>query len=418
MAVIYNPPQILLGNGLQNLEVPPGVNITFTWSEGSITDLHGDPIEGTFYTLYRLDENVIPSYTRQPDATVLVGEERVYALPGPDAVGDVLYYRVGISAPRESVGFRNAALVTVTAVDVQPNTPPTLSINNAVVEAGNAATLNWSPSTPGLNSVVSGYRVQRSSDGETWEDIAATTGTSLIVYAPIASGSAYYYRVLAHGEWDESTSAPSNTVSLLANTVPTAPAIQTDGLTYNPTPRVLVVMGADTDTLSIIAPGFTPSRSGGIGAGQGVVLRKNTGATTGAGAVNVTISDPYGASASAPASWEFAVPAWTDNPVIAGTTLIKAAHINELRAAFDVVCDYYGIDRTEWGADVISGVTSSALFPSHARQLQDTARRIADYINSFDANSTANNVVLPALTNPNIAKAAVINELRQCVTLL
>lgn len=418
MAVIYNTPEILLGNGLQNLEVPPGVNITFTWSEGSITDLHGDPIEGTFYALYRLDENVIPSYTRQPDATVLVGEERVYALPGPDAVGDVLYYRVGISAPRESVGFRNAALVTVTAVDVQPNTPPTLSINNAVVEAGNAATLNWSPSTPGLNSVVSGYRVQRSSDGETWEDIAATTGTSLIVYAPIASGSTYYYRVLAHGEWDESTSAPSNTVSLLANTVPTAPAIQTDGLTYNPTPRVLVVMGADTDTLSIIAPGFTPSRSGGIGAGQGVVLRKNTGATTGAGAVNVTISDPYGASASASASWEFTVPAWTDNPVIAGTTLIKAVHINELRAAFDVVCDYYGIDRTEWGADVIAGVTSSALFPSHAQQLQDTARRIADYINSFDANSTANNVVLPAFTSPNIAKAAVINELRQCVTLL
>lgn len=418
MAVIYNTPEILLGNGLQNLEVPPGVNITFTWSEGSITDLHGDPIEGTFYALYRLDENVIPSYTRQPDATVLVGEERVYALPGPDAVGDVLYYRVGISAPRESVGFRNAALVTVTAVDVQPNTPPTLSINNAVVEAGNAATLNWSPSTPGLNSVVSGYRVQRSSDGETWEDIAATTGTSLIVYAPIASGSTYYYRVLAHGEWDESTSAPSNTVSLLANTVPTAPAIQTDGLTYNPTPRVLVVMGADTDTLSIIAPGFTPSRSGGIGAGQGVVLRKNTGATTGAGAVNVTISDPYGASASASASWEFTVPAWTDNPVIAGTTLIKAVHINELRAAFDAVCDYYGIDRTEWGADVIAGVTSSALFPSHAQQLQDTARRIADYINSFDANSTANNVVLPVFTSPNIAKAAVINELRQCVTLL
>lgn len=415
---VYYPPDILLGNGSQNLEVPPGVSITFTWSEGRITDSWGRPIADAFYTLYRLEERAIPPYTRQPDATVPVDEERVAILPGPDAVDDVRYYLVGISAPYESGAYKSTAWVTVTAVDVQPNAAPVLSVNNAVVEAGNAAVLNWNPSAPGLNSVVSGYRVQRSADGDTWVDVADTTDTSMIVYAPATSGNAYYYRVLAYGEWDESTSAPSNVISLLANTVPTAPTVLTDGKTYNPLPRILVVMGTDTDTLSISAPGFTPSRSGGIGAGQGVVLRKNAGASSGTGSVNVSISDPYGASASASASWEFAEPVWTDDPVIAGTTLIKAVHINELRTAFDVTCDYYGIVRTDWGAAVVAGETSSALFPSHAQQLQDTARRIADYINNFDANSATNNVVLPAFTSPNIAKAAVINELRQCITLL
>lgn len=414
----FNTPKVLLGNNLQSLDVPPGASVTFTWSEGSVTDSWGYPVSGAFYALYRLESSAIPPHTRTPDTTVPIDGERTAVLPGPDAADDVLYYRVGVSAPYESTAFSNSALVVVTAVDVQPNTAPTLTINNPVVEAGKAATLNWSASTPGLNSVVSGYRVQRSLNGGTWADLATTTGNSLIVYAPDASGSTYYYRVIAYGEWGESESIPSNTVSLLANTVPTAPTVRTGGTIYNPAPRVLVTMGQDTDTLSISAPGFTPSRSSRIAAGQGVVLRKNANAPTGTGSVEITISDPYGASASTAASWSYAVPFWTDYPVIAGTTLVKAVHINELRAAFDVVCDYYGIARTDWGAAVVAGETSSALFPSHAQQLQDTARRIADYINNFDANSATNNVVLPVFTSPNIAKASVINELRQCVALL
>lgn len=415
----FGAPDVILVNGVSAIDVPVGHNLTLTWSEGKSETYSGVTIPESKYLIYKTDTASTP-LSGTPVATLDYTADRSYTIAGPTSVGQTCYYWVALQEPANYTGAKyfNTTPATATGVTVTANGPVTLSISNSVVVAGASATLSWTASTPGTNSVVSNYRVQRSTNGSSWSNLKTQTGRTLTVTAPTTSGSTYYYRVYALGEWTESTSIASNTVSLLANTPPEAPTVTTSGKTYNPKPRVLVTIGYDSDAVSIAASGFTASRSTNISYTQNVDLRKSSNASTGNGSVTITVTDPYGATATATATWNYTAPTWTDNPIVAGTTLVKAVHIMELRSAFDDICDYYGLTRTAWGDDVVAGVTSSALWPTHATQLQNTATRIAQYINMFDSLSSTNNVVLPSFTDASAARAAVINELRQAVTLL
>ena len=415
----FKAPDILLVNGQQSINAPINNNFTLTWSEGQSQTYGGQTITDSKYYVYKTDTNYTP-LSGTPVAILDYTADRSFVISGPAEVGEVWYYWIALHAPAtyEGATYFNTTPAVVTGVNVTPNSAVYASLSNSVTVAGGNVTLNWSESEPGENSIVANYIVQRSSNGSSWTTIATQTARTLTVLAPTTTGTYYYYRVYAQGEWIESLSTASNVVSLLSNTPPVAPTVITNGKTYNPKPRVLISMGYDADPQSATATGFTASRSTGIHSNEGVVLRKTANADLGNGSVTINVSDEYGATASANASWQYAVPTWTDTPIVAGTTLVKAVHIMELRSAYDDICDYYGLTRTIWGDDVIAGETSSALFPTHATQLQLTATRIAQYINMFDILSTTNNVVLPAFSDPNAARASVINELRDCVTLL
>lgn len=420
----FQAPDIILVNSKTALDAPPEVNVTLTWSEGQSETFGGVSITASKYLIYKTDSASTPLYAT-PSATLNYTDTRSYSIAGPTNIGETAYYWIALQAPDDYGGAKyfNTTPVTVTAVNVGQNSTPTLSISNTTVVAGAPVTLSWTASTPGENSVIVRYSIRRKlNSGGEWEWIARTDPTILSYQtnAPTTTGDSYYYRVYAVGEWSASLSSASNAVSVLANTPPTAPTIVSgsSGKTYNRKPRILITMGTDTDTMSVSASKYTASRETGLTSGQNVDLYRTANVSVGSHTATITVTDIYGESISVSAPYVVGSITWTDDPVVAGTTLIKAAHIMELRTVLDDICDYYGLAHTTWGDDVIAGETSSALFPQHAEQLQNTVKRIAQYINGFDPYSSKNNVVLPSFTDPSAVRAAVINELRQAVTLL
>ena len=399
-----------------SLIAPVNENITFTWSEGTSVDIFGNYIPGSTYCLYRTNSQSLPS--GNPTVTVPFGEERTCQMLSPDTVDQTLYYRLAVKPPQSypQAYYYNTTIISVTAAVVERNSSPALTISANVAVPGAQASLNWTESVPGENSELYRYRVQRSTNGTTWTTLIETPLTSITVTAPTTGGNKYYYRVIALGWFAASNSDPSNVVELLANVAPTAPTVETGLTIFNMYPRILITMGTDSHTQSVSATGFTASRASGLTTGDKVLLHR-TG-TPGSGSTTITATDVYGESAAITSTWEYVPLAWTDYGLWPGTTLIKAIHINELRDAFDAICDYYGLDHTDWGDPVEAGVTSTRLYPGHITQLQQTAERIADYINNWDSESSIGNVVLPAWTDPATFKAACVNELRQAVTLL
>ena len=149
-----------------------------------------------------------------------------------------------------------------------------------------------------------------------------------------------------------------------------------------------------------------------------VVLRRETAMSPGVESVTVTNTDTSGVSYSADAAVTVLSPAWTDDPIVAGETPVKAAHIMELRACLDNICDYYAIPRTDWGGDVVAGVTPDRLWPTHMAAIQGTVRRIAAFVNSWDPLSAENNIILPSLQVITRANARAVNQLREIILML
>jgi hypothetical protein len=89
--------------------------------------------------------------------------------------------------------------------------------------------LSWSASSNGTNNAVSGYRVQRSTDGSSWANLVSSqTGRTLTVTSPSSNGS-YYYRVIALAPHANSA-ASSSAVLKTVYTAPSAPS----GVTVSP----------------------------------------------------------------------------------------------------------------------------------------------------------------------------------------
>ena len=236
-------------------------------------------------------------------------------------------------------------------------------------------------------------------------------------------GTTWYYKVQACSEeiplYNSELSAP--TAGTYVNYAPEDPDIETGaaGTSYNPRPRILVTLGDDEDnvTLSLAAEGYTPSRAT-AAPGSKVVFQRTEPMAAGSETVTVSSADPPGNVASEDADVTYTVPTWTDVPIVAGTTVVKAVHINELRAQLENLCDYYGMDAPVWSEDVVAGTTPSVRFTSHATEMQNVARAIANKINTWDAQSSRCNVVLPSLIEPQRPLASVINQLRDIIKIL
>lgn len=236
-------------------------------------------------------------------------------------------------------------------------------------------------------------------------------------------GTTWYYKVQACSEeiplYNSELSAP--TAGTYVNYAPEDPDIETGaaGTSYNPRPRILVTLGDDEDnvTLSLAAEGYTPSRAT-AAPGSKVVFQRTEPMAAGSETVTVSSADPPGNVASEDADVTYTVPTWTDVPIVAGTTVVKAVHINELRAQLENLCDYYGMDAPVWSEDVVAGTTPSVRFAAHATELQNVVRAIANKINTWDAQSSRCNVVLPSLVEPQRPLASVINQLRDIIKIL
>lgn len=397
----------------------PGGSINVSWSGATA----GSNVSISGYGVFRsTSQNGSYSYIGRVDTSYSYGSYTDTNLPA----NVTLYYKIitYASISTYSSGFSNPTAGT--SVYYGRCSPPTSLIYPQTVAPANGITISWEGASAGQNVAIAGFTVFRAMDDAegTYTQVGTVTGmTTSGSYKDeaITSGHTYYYKIRTDGAVSGYSSDLSNaTGGTYVNTVPSAPSLPgSGGKVYNARPRVLVTLGADADgeNLTVSAAGFTASRSN-AAPGDKVLLRKTTEMAAGAITCTVTNTDPHGSGASADKAVTVATAVFTDDPVQAGTTIIKAAHINELRTMLDDICAYYGLAATSWAQTVEAGVTPAIFWPGHMKELQETVARIAAHVNGWDTQSAAGQIVLPDFLSINQANAAAINQMREIIKLL
>jgi hypothetical protein len=309
-----------------------------------------------------------------------------------------------------------------------PSAPANVTASPNPYESG-GITVTFTGATDADNNIVS-HEVQRASSADNvtfggWTNVnAGAAGSSLTDSPTITRGQYVKYRARAKdafgvtGNWKE-----SNVVR--RNSAPAAPTINYPGngkTTYNSRPRLLVTVGNDADNQNqtISASGYTASTPGAQQAGKKLVLRRTNSASAGIVSASVISTDSLGASSDAAnKSLTYTNPVFTDN-LYAGTTTIKAVHINELRTMVNTIRDYYGLPAYSWSETIEAGTTPLSNWASHIAELRAAIDDVVSFVNSWDSTATANKITLPTripLTG-NKPRADVITQLRAEIALL
>lgn len=303
--------------------------------------------------------------------------------------------------------------------------PPTSVTAPSYIHYHGGIRVAWNTAESGNKNPVSGYEVWRSRTRNGTYTRVASVGVDARSWLDYdyTIGDTWYYKVKAlaadHNYDSALSAATAGTVALERTTPPTFRSGHA-GAVYNQRPRILCTLGADALEESLIVRTSPPYIVGQEAPMQSakVVLRREAAMSPGVESVTVTNTDTSGVSYSADAAVTVLSPSWTDDPIIAGETPVKAAHIMELRTCLDNICDYYDIPRTDWGGDVVAGVTPDRLWPTHMAAIQGTVRRIATFINSWDPLSAENNIILPSLQVITRANARAMNQLREIILML
>lgn len=320
-----------------------------------------------------------------------------------------------------SIRVRGTVKVVVEYVIVgQPTAPYNVKVNgstNANVQAGTTATLKWSAGSPGSNDTFSAYQIFRYNDDEGYTYIGSTSALTYTITAPYMDGGTYSYYVDIVCTYKRSRSSPASIYTWIPLTAPTF-LNGGDKQLYNPCPMLLVTLGQGLAgaELTLVAQGWTVSRA--ALPGEKVYLKKNAAYSSDSDtSITVTETDGLARSLDTTVRIDFDNVDYTDSEIIAGTTIIKAAHITELQNAFDVVRAGYGLNAYIWTA-CTAQITQTALWSTHIAELQACAREIANFINAWDTESASFHVKLPTLLTSPAPAANVLMQLRSILATL
>lgn len=418
----YGSPSAPSAVNASNATPDAGAEVALSWSgasAGSYNTIIG-------YDVYRAtSESGTYEIIKTVNATATSGTALVTA---PATMGASYYYKLRTRGSRGNSSQSSAVAHVTAKVYTACSAPTSVSLSRSIANPGDTSVLSWSGAVGGTNASVSGYEVYRATavDGA-YTLLATVNATNLSVNAHATQGSTYFYKIktLSSPVGFESELSSAH-AGLLTNTYPNAPIINAPSaanrVTYNPRPRILATVAGDPNNVSqtVAAAGYAISTTGGQVIGKKLLLQKTTAlATAGAQSVNVVSSDSLGgASDPAVASFAYDVAQYTDADIVVGLTPIRAAHINELRAALDNVCDYYGIARTAWATTVTAGVTSTLGWVSHITEIQDTIKRVANYVNNWDEATGSLDITLPAFLTARSPTASVVMQLREIIKIL
>lgn len=281
-----------------------------------------------------------------------------------------------------------------------PTAPTGVSASPEVYVSG-AITLAYSGSTDEDNN-LGPYQVQynyyKNNAWGTWTSLADNAKShtpSLGVLEKVK------YRVRATDTLG-AVSSYVETNECYKNTPPTAVTINhptTGKTTRYIRPRFLITLGTDAEgnLQSIAAEGYTFSRSSGLENGSRVVARKSGNAAVGANSLSAYVTDIHGEISPVATRQTTYTPAtYTDPVLIAGTTRIKAAHMNELRANINTARQYYGLANKAWAETITAGVTSTRNWFDHVTEMRAAIMEVINFVNGWDTASTAQGI-----TNPN-----------------
>lgn len=396
--------------------VDAGATATLSWSGAS--NGSGNAIQS--YQVFRSTSagGTYSAYGNAVSGTAL-------AVPAPSTMGESYFYKVRSNGQYSNSGLSDAYIELTARVYTAVSAPTNVVCTPNVITADGIVSLSWSGAEGGTNTNVASYQVHRSVNRDSgYTLLGTTTANNYSVTAPDTAGQTYYYRIIAVADKSGFDSALSDAYGYVSVPLePNQPVIQgtISGKSYNSRPRVLAQIPPVTVEgviQSVVAPGWTASRMN-LEQGQKVVLRKDTAySSSGTNDVTFVSRDSFGVETGKVVSVKHEVPVWTDDPVTAGTTAIKASHMNELRQAINDLRAWYGMDVYTWQEEIVAGVTSSVNWAGHAIEIKEQIEAIQRFINEWDSTNTALDVSLPTISTFYAPKADVINKLRDAIKLL
>ena len=302
---------------------------------------------------------------------------------------------------------------TVSSNTVRRNTlptPPTSFTAAPAIYEGVVVTLTWSGAAPGT-SAIKQYVIQRSTstDGTNWSAyealtivVSSSTSGTYTANASQIAGTYTRYRISVTDTLD-AVSAYVISGTVKKNSPPSAPVIVcpvSGGSNYNTTPRFMITTGVEPDGQSQIVEvkidmGVwinsvdNPERfstSGYLGNGVKTVYQAETLAA-GSHTITIRCLDSDIESASPEVGRTFTVLATPFETITANETHVKAAHIQTLRTAVNMVRSYYGLSPATWSEDISAGKTTVKNWPFHITEIRKAIEPIITAINGFDSSS-------------------------------
>lgn len=307
------------------------------------------------------------------------------------------------------VGATNCSIEYETITLGAATAPTSVTLSALICEI--APTFSWSGASGGTNNPLAGYQIQTadSADGVsygTWvlyQNLTTTeTSGSIIVTLPAQRGYYRKVRICSLG----AAGVPSGWVEtppFRYNSAPAAGSINfppvDNHFTYNKAIRFLVTVPweADDQLMSLEAPEGSPairtSSPSPFRRGKQLIVQRADGGSYAASGMQpielaILAKDEMGVSGPVIQRRAFAQdPALmtVDPSFEPGGTRIKAAHINDLRVAIQVLRNVYGVPVTNWeGGDIIAGTTPISGWAGHVAEMRAAIDAIISKINTWD----------------------------------
>ena len=427
---------------------PTACSVSATVAEGNVTLSWSGATSGSGNTIsaYEIQYSDSPDNTAWGAWVALAvvnstSGSGTQAVSPPDTRG--MYHRYQVRT-RGSAGVSYYSAWRVSSNSVRKNilpSPPTVFTALPEVYETNSVTLAWSGIVAGTSAIAQTViQVSTSVNGGAWsayELLATVTGTatsgSRAATPSNESGVLTRYRLsVVDALSGMSAYAVSNTVRKLSPpSPPTIIAPQLGRTTYNTRPRFLIRTGdASTQTQAVCvqtaagawedsannAERFSPS--GYLTEDIGTIyLHPET--TPGSKTVSFRAFAQNAGVPGAEVSRIFTVAASPFEEIIAGETMVKAAHIQTLRVAVNAVRRYYGITAASWSEDVTAGRTPIRNWTFHILELREAIEQVIELINSHAPSSTLG-VTMPEWLPPapGRPKAAVMRQLQDILLVL
>jgi len=189
-----------------------------------------------------------------------------------------------------------------------PAAPGTLSLAANGASASTAVDLTWSTPASDGGQTISGYRVQKSTDGSSWSNVTATTGSTATTYTAsgLTQNTQYWFRVAAInsiGTGADSNEPNITTAQQMSWTATGTYTTGTDGgntwVKWTSTGNFVVSNVSATADIFVSAGGGSGGKAsglyygpyGGAGGGGGGGALTTTGVTLGVGTHVATVGD-------------------------------------------------------------------------------------------------------------------------------
>jgi hypothetical protein len=444
--------------GLATVNAPPlgwydGAQI----SQGEIGDMCNQVTDtlqsfgGTTYTVQDLFSKVIWDAVPQPTTPACVSNRfatkdyKIYFNPNTQSIASGGNVSIPIHLETTNGAPSSVTLAVSNASTIPSTVHPSLSRTTAIsVAAGSTTVANLNVAVD-LGALAAGDQliVVNATSGALVHTAAVLlqvvtgtatassnspvcAGSSIMLSTPTVTGTTYAWTgpngftstqqnpIIANAT---SANAGSYTVTVLVNKKPTAAGttviVVTPSLGMYPT-TFIAAGGGKTVAPSIAAVGSSVSAAASVGftgalsvnSTTGVVTISNAGPAGTSPTITITASDQCGASTMS--SFVLVISAFTDDPLVAAVTTVKAVHLNELRNAIRAAATVAGQNPTFTDDPLPSGAAIKAV---HIRELRTALT------NAF----IALHLIPPAFTDPTLTpgvvpvKAVHFQELRNAM---